>query len=190
MCKRIKRIVVVAGVGLLSQGCGYDNGPETPVYSGTGVQNGTIPYANIDANATMMDINPGNGVGMFVEYATGGLWTVKFTCDTTLTGITCPWSINAQTLDGSAISAVDQQNLDSEDFIDHSTPSVLAYDGVTTTELDQFTFQTAPGLHVGFDIIGLQYEPNPNRYVFWIGDGGLNRGVSTLSFDLYPNPAE
>jgi hypothetical protein len=193
MCKRSIRIVVVAGVGLLSAACSYDNGDNgnvNPTYAGPGNQYTSIPKANIDTGATMTDISPGNGVGLFIEYATGGSWTVKFTCDTTLTGLTCPWSINALTVDGSAISSVDQQNLDSEDFIDHSTPSVLAYDGITTTELDQFSFQAAAGIPIGIDIVGLQGEPNPNRYVFWIGDGGLNRGVSSLSFDLYPNPAE
>jgi hypothetical protein len=141
----------------------------------------------------MANITPGTGVGMFIEYAAGGNWTVMFTCDTSVNpqpGLTCPWSINAETLDGSAISGVNQQGLDAEDSIDHSTPSVLKYDGVTSTEIDQFTFQTTPGLPVGFDIIGLQGEPYPNRYVFWIGDGGLNRGVSSLSFNLDPNPAE
>jgi hypothetical protein len=196
MCKRRIRIVVVAGIGLLSAACAYDNGDNgtvTPMYTSPGTQYVQIPKANIDTGATMADIIPGNGIGLFIEYAAGGKWTVMFTCDTSVNpqpGLTCPWSIDAQTLDGSAISGVDQQGLDGQDYIDHSKPSVLAYDGITTTELDQFSFQAATGSPVGFDIIGLQGVPSPNGFVFWIGDGGLNKGVSALSFDLYPNPAE
>ncbi len=192
MPKRSFYIVVVAGVGLISSACSYDNGPDNSSYSynGQGTQYAPIPTANIDTGATMSDIKPGDGVGLFVQYAAGGLWTIMFTCDTAVTGLSCPWSINALTVDGSAISSVDQQQLDSEDSIDHSTPNVLLYDGITTTELDQFGFQAAAGIPIGIDIISLQGEPNPNRYVFWIGDGGLNRGVSSLSFNLQPNPAE
>ena len=195
MRHRMIRLTAFALTGLFSAACGYDNGTDHP-YGGTGTamsngtQGGPIPTADIDADATMTDIIPGTWLGMFVEYATGGTWTVTFTCDTSITGITCPWSINAQTLDGSAISGVDVTRLDTgEDFVDHPKPGLLTYDGVTTTELDQFSFKAGAGLPIGFDVL-LQQEANPNRYVFWIGDGGLNRGVSSQSFDLYPTPVQ
>ena len=191
------RTTAFALIGLFSVACGYDNGsPTQPYYSNAGGSygtNGSIPTADIDADATMSNLTPGEGVGMFIEYATGGLWTVRFTCDTTKTGITCPWSIDAQTLDQSAIAGIDVTQLDpnnpGEDLVDHPSPELLKYDGITTTEVDQFSFQVGAGLPVGFDI-WLQYEPTPNRFVFWIGDGGLNRGVSSQSFDLYPTPAQ
>ena len=183
MCKRSTRIGAVALCSLAFLACGYDNGPENQDYQGIDTQSETIPNANIDADATMDNINPGTGVGMFVQYATGGTWTVEFTCDTTITGLNCPWSINAQTLDGSPISGVDVS------VVNQPSPGLITYEVTTTTELDRITFQVGAGYPVGFDV-WLQGERNPNRYVFWIGDGGLNRGISLPSFNLYPNPAK
>ncbi len=188
------RISAAILFGLLLVACGYDNGPETqPYYSNTSSAGGNIATADIDADATMSNIKPGTGLGMFIEYATGGMWTVMFTCDTSVTSINCPWSINAQTLDGSAISGIDVQQLDpnatGNDVVNHPSPDLVTYDGVTTTELNQFSFQVGAGLPVGFHV-WLQDVPTPNRYVFWIGDGGLNLGVSAPSFNLYPNPVQ
>ncbi len=185
MCKRSTRIAAIGLVPLALAACGYDNGPETPVYPAQPV---TVVTADIDADATMANIVPGK-LGMYLEYATGGTWTVMFTCDTVTSGLTCPWSIDALTLDGSAISGINVQLLDSQDVVNHPQPDTLTYDGITTNELDQFSFQVGAGLPVGFDI-ALQGEPDPNRYVFWIGDGGLNLGISSTSFNLYPNPAK
>jgi hypothetical protein len=170
------RSTLPALIGLCSVGCGYDNGPVTQSYNSNSGGGGVgIAVADIDADATMSNVEPGR-LGMFIEYATGGTWTVKFTCDTPETNIPCPWSINAQTLNKSAISGLDVHQLDSgEDLVRQPSPDLLMYDGITT------------GLPIGFDV-WLQYEPNPNRYVFWIGDGGLNRGISSPSFDLYPPP--
>lgn len=189
MCKRSFRSVAIVWASLCLSACGYDNGPDVSDYSGVGATNGTIPTLDIDADATMTNIDPGQGVGMFVEYATGGTWTVAFTCDTAKTNLSCEWIIDAQTLDGSAISGVNVQALDANDSLTHPTPDVLDFDGITTTELDQFTFQATAGQPIGFDVL-LQGEPNPNRYVFWIGDGGLNEGVTSLSFNLRPNPMQ
>lgn len=184
------RINAFALVGLLLVACGYDNGPETqPYYSNTSGAGDNIPTADIDADATMSNIKPGTGLGMFIEYVTGGTWTVMFTCDTSVTSINCPWSINAQTLDGSPISNIDVHQLDpnntGNDVVNHPSSDLLTYDGVTTTELNQFSFQVGAGLSVGFDV-WLQDVPTPNQYVFWIGDGGLNRGISAPSFNLNP----
>ena len=185
--RRVRSVVIALG-SLVSMACAYDNGPAVETFPGDGSQNAPIYKATIDADATMTGIKPGEGVGMFVEYGVGGTWTVKFSCDTNTTNITCPWSIDAQTLDGTAISpsGVDVQKLDSDDAVTHSRPDLLRYDGLTTTELDEFSFQIGAGKPVGFDI-WLLNEPNPNRYVFWIGDGGLNKGISGPDFDLYPN---
>jgi len=183
--RRVLSVVIALG-SLVSTACGYDNGPGVETIPGDSSQNTQIYSATIDANASMTDIKPGEGVGMFVEYGIGGTWTVKFTCDTSITNYTCPWSIDVRTLDRTAISGIDVQKLDADDVVTRSTPDILRYDGLTTTELDEFSFQALAGKPVGFDI-WLQYEPNPNRYVFWIGDGGLNRGISGPSFDLYPN---
>ncbi len=173
---------------MLLAACSYDNGSDhhyvDSSYQGS---NPPIYRAAIDADATMTDIIPGQGVGMMIEYSSGGTWHVKFTCDTSITNLSCLWSIDAQSLDGSSIGGIDVQLLDSGDVVTPgSTNDRLSYDGTTTTELDTFSFQADAGKPIGFDI-WLQGEPEPNRYVFWIGDGWLNKGISGPSFDLSPN---
>ncbi len=170
-------------VGLLAA-CSYDNGSSyryvdqsqtTPVYS-----------AGIDADAKLENVAPGEGVGMMIEYSSGGTWRVQFTCDTAKTNLQCYWGIDVLSLDASPIGGIDEQNLDSFDSITRQSPDVFYFDGLTTTELDAFTFQADAGKPVGFHV-WLQDEPEPYRYVFWISDGWLNRGISGPDFDLYPN---
>lgn len=175
-----RRSVQLTALGLigLASACGYDNdnGPAAEPYNG-------IAVANIDTDATMTNVNPGTGVGMFVEYATGGTWTVQFTCDTDISKLTCPWSVQAQTLDQSSIVGITDPKMT------QTQPYIINYDTVTLSNVDRFTFQTAvAGTPVGFDI-WLTYENYPNSFVFWIGDGALNKGITYPSFDLHPNPA-
>jgi len=186
MWNRSLKLTALGLSGFILGACGYDNGPVEQTYTAPN----SVVSANIDTDATMSDLAPGKGLGMFVEYTSGGTWTVKFTCDTDITSMTCPWHINALTVDGSPLGGVNSQSLDSEDIVNRPTDrgDTLTFDGITTTEIDQFSFQATPGTAVGFDV-WLDNESYPNRYVFWIGDGGLNRGVSSASFDLYPTPA-
>ena len=183
-----KHISLLGVSATLLAACGYDNGPDYR-YVASSNQPPPIYQATIDTDATMTDLNPGQGVGMMIEYGSGGTWYVKFTCDTAKTNLSCAWSINAQSLDKSNIGGIDVQHLDSEDSVTHPTPDeldVIWYDGITTTELDAFSFQADPGKPIGFDI-SLPGEPEPNRYVFWIGDGWLNKGISGPDFDLTPS---
>ena len=184
-----KHLWTIGLSGVLLAACGYDNGgAHRDVYT-TPDQSSDVAYqGSIDANATMTDINPGQGLGMMIEYTSGGTWHVMFTCDTAKTNLSCNWSIDAYTLDGSDIGGIDVQNLDSDDAVtpDPKTKSAIHYDGITTTELDEFSFQANAGNPVEF-YVWLSDEPEPYRYVFWIGDGWMNKGISGPYFDLTPN---
>jgi hypothetical protein len=85
-------------------------------------------------------------------------------------------------LDASALSGVNDPKAA------QTKPYLVTYDTVTTNQVDTFTFQTVAGTPVGYDI-WLTYEDYPNRYVFWIGDGAINQGINSASFDLHPTPA-
>jgi hypothetical protein len=184
-----KQIPLLGVSAALFAACTYDNGPDYHYVDSSNQQPPPIYQATIDADVTMTDLNPGQGVGMMIEYGSGGTWYVKFTCDTAKTDLSCGWYVWAQSLDESAIGGINQQQLDNEDTVDHPSldrPDAIEYYGITTTELDAFSFQTDAGKPIGFDI-GLDGEPEPNRYVFWIGDGWLNKGISGPNFDLHPN---
>src|SRR5690606_41867852 len=57
----------------------------------TGTTQQEVPAAVIDTDATLADIEPGRGVGLFVEYASGGHWRVCVTCDTLESELGCQW---------------------------------------------------------------------------------------------------
>jgi len=171
---------------LLVVACGYDNGSNYHYVDSSQTSNPQIYTSTIDANATLENVNPGEGVGLMIEYNAGGTWRIQFTCDTATTNLECDWQLDAQTLDGSSIGGIDVQGLDNLDEVTQKSADVILYEGLTTTELDQFSFQAEPGKPIGFDV-WLQNEAEPNRYVFWIGDGWLNRGISGTSFNLHPN---
>ena len=171
---------------LLVVACGYDNGSGYHYVDSSQSDNPPVYSSTIDADATLENVNPGEGVGLMIEYRAGGTWHIQFTCDTAKTNLECYWQIDAQTLDGSSIGGIDVQGLDNLDAVTQKSADLIWYQGLTTTELDQFSFQADPGKPIGFDI-WLQNEAEPNRYVFWISDGWLNRGISGPDFNLYPN---
>src|SRR6185295_8574160 len=76
--------------------CGYDNDndvivedqtPTPPAGPAPSVQN-----APIDTGAAL-DTQPGQGAGVFIEYAAGGKWHLFTSCDTVKSGFGCIWDI-------------------------------------------------------------------------------------------------
>lgn len=171
---------------LLASACSYDNGTSyRPVGNENQYDNDVVYQADIDTDAKLTDAVAGEGVGVMIEYAAGGTWQTKFTCDTSLTQLECHWYLEVLTLDGSNLSGIDIQKLGSTDALERYSSSQVGFDLHTTYETDEVSFQTTAGIPVGF-YVWLDGEPSPNRYVFWKSGGWLNKGISGTSFDLYP----
>ena len=172
--------VLLSAACLALSACGYDNDSKD-------VLNPAVPeiaLATIDTDATMENLD--TGVGMYIEYQSGGTWRLQFGCDTASSNLDCRWSVRALTLDFSTIRSSDASGLDGDDRFSTSSDGQLGLDTVTTTEIDQVSFEVDPGTSMGFDI-WLEGEAYPNRYVYWISDGGLNQGISSPSFNLSPS---
>ena len=71
----------------------------------------TVP---IDAGETLQ-ADPGEGVGVFVEYMGGGEWNVWATCDTEFSGFSCAFDVFVNA-DGLIVG--DDADLEASDFID------------------------------------------------------------------------
>src|SRR5258706_3740895 len=88
-------VLTLAAVGVMSgvtAGCVIVSGDDS---NGGGPPPDTSPPAldtpvevGLDTNMTV-DAQPGDGVGMFVEYAEGGHWRLWTTCDTNTSHTTC-----------------------------------------------------------------------------------------------------
>ncbi len=127
----------------------------------------------------VMSANPGQGVGIFAEYATGGKWHLWWTCDTAHSRQNCDVSIRA-TIAVGTISNISTAEL-SGGIVTTPTPSRVEARSVTTTEVHGLTFTALPGASVTVEatVGGLAEGPGPNgSFFFFVQAGRINGGFS------------
>jgi hypothetical protein len=193
------RLGIFAGVAAASVACtfetstGYETGGggPVPVPPDTGTDAGTVyegspnpsakpMLARVESNKTM-NSTPGGGVGVFTEYDTGGHWHVWWTCDTNLSGETCPFDVKISVGTG-AISNTTSEGFDATDILTTPTVPSAGKDGaiqaktVTTTGVQGVLFDTDPGATITLSatIGGLYY----GRFLFWVQSGNVNGGYA------------
>jgi hypothetical protein len=157
----------------------YDSTPPS-VPSGSGTVPGPVgsgtPSSSpmlvvIDTDQTMT-ADPGQGVGVFVEYAAGGKWTIWWTCDTAETGQSCDFVVSAAAQTGN-ISSVEAADLQ-EGTVTSPTPSRVEARIRTTNQLHGLSFSTAPGaiITVEASVGGLK----DGSFLFFVQDNKVNGG--------------
>lgn len=127
----------------------------------------------VDADK-VMDVVAGDGVGVFIEYGTGGHWHLSWTCDTTHTRQSCDFSISASAATGD-ITNVDATEL-TGGLITSPTTSRVDMTSTTTTEKHGVRFDTSPGAVVTVDaaVGGLK----DGAFLFFVQDGKVNGGFT------------
>jgi hypothetical protein len=143
--------------------------------SGTGTPSEYPILAPIDTNATMTAA-PGQGVGVFTQYKTGGQWTVWWTCDTYVDAQNppCLFDVKISVTSGS-LSQVATQGFQTSDTL---TSSATQIEGVTatTTGSDGVTFTTEPGAVITLSAtVGGQYD---GRFIFFVEGGKVDDGFT------------
>ncbi len=127
-----------------SGGGGYGGGSGGSSGGGSGSSSGggsTQPMlVDVDPDQTM-NATPGDGVGVFVEYKTGGHWHVWWTCDTNKTGLSCSFD-NLVTASTGDIENLVGQALESSDTLTQSGKGQVEALTTTTTGVDGMTFDT------------------------------------------------
>ncbi len=88
----LKHSVALLACALSLSGCIVDPSRSTPT-----VTTSVVP---VDTGLAMT-ASPGNGVGVFVEYAGGGQWHLWWTCDTYVSGSDCDFLVNVRVVNGS-----------------------------------------------------------------------------------------
>jgi hypothetical protein len=169
-------------LGFLSVACGYDNGDRVHADD---ARPGPV-YATIDTDAKLSDVE--SGVGVFIEYATGGVWTLKVGCDTATTDQTCEWDIRALTPEGVPISSMQALDLESSDWLSVASDGVVQLVTTTGDNLDGVTFTTIPDKPIEFDVL-LKDESYPERFVFFVSGGEVTNGIDSPVFELTPAAA-
>jgi hypothetical protein len=145
----------------------------------------------IDGGAELA-LAPGEGIGVGVEYAGEGRWSVTTSCDTSLTGLACSYDLIVSTDELSPITDYAGAELDAGDRLIAPDTFVLAAAFETSDDLDEFGFTTSPGATVR--VSALLYDPDGGwnwhedpRVISWVGNGAVHRGAPTNPVDLTPD---
>jgi hypothetical protein len=123
----------------------------------------------VDADKTM-DAKGGEGVGVFVEYKSGGKWQISWTCDSRLTGQSCAFT---HTIQGSQIS-----NLLVDDVKSAATQSEVRYASTLGDSVGRISFDAAPGASITVKTLLEGDTSQDGRYFFFVQDGKVNGGFA------------
>jgi hypothetical protein len=157
---------------------GPDPAYSAPTEDGTSAgTTGNAPVATapilveVDTDQTMT-ADPGQGVGVFVEYAAGGKWHVWWTCDTTRTNKVCDVDVTITSGNG-PIANLDTRAL-TGGFVATPEPARVEASVRTTTEVHGLTFDTLPGaiITVEANVSGLK----DGSFLFFVQDGKVRGG--------------
>ena len=132
-----------------------------------------------------IDVSSGDGVGVFVEYATGGDWELFTTCDTEVSELPCEFDLFVSVPFGSTIWGVDGLELERDDWLHRVESGVLNLGFTTELGFDRVQFRTSPGETIRLDV-WLDGAPDP-QIVFWNGYGALQIAAPSNPLDLTPD---
>jgi hypothetical protein len=173
--------------------CTYDNGDARRVLEEgssscpDGAEKILQSWIDVDAQ---IETQPGEGAGLFFEYAKGGHWTLRTTCDSVKTNAPCAWDVLVTPEDGRSISNVQPQGLEAP--TDSVGPFLPDFPGTThlvaetTNDIDGITFDTEPQTAISVDALldGVCALP----YFLWVDDGEARRGSTSNPLVLVPRP--
>lgn len=127
----------------------------------------------VDSNQTM-NAQPGEGVGVFVEYNKGGHWHVWWTCDTNQTQQSCDFSVSIAATTGN-ITNVDATDL-AGGLYSSPTPSRIEARSTTSTDVKGFYFDTDAGAVITLEAaLG---DIKDGSFLFFVQDGKVNGGFA------------
>jgi hypothetical protein len=133
---------------------------------------------DVDPNRTM-SATPGDGVGVFTQYQTGGHWYVWWTCDTSKTGLSCDFDVSVTVSTGTIANVVGQ------DATIAAFSQEIEVRSTTTTAVAGVTFDTVvpsgttPIITLDAKLGGVS-DP---AYLFFVQDGSVNGGYSGMLTD-------
>jgi hypothetical protein len=140
----------------------------------------------VDPDRTL-NAQPGQGVGVFTEYQTGGHWHVWWTCDTAANGNgePCFFQIVVSVPSGRLIPNYSRQ----DSSFSQPTPQSITSTTTTTTAIDQVYFDAAPGQAIQLD--ARLNSIRDGRFLFFVQNSLVNGGYTGMLSDpliLSPRP--
>jgi len=175
----------------LLSACTYgasDDHPTGPDMTGGPECSGPARQGTIDTDS-LLDVAPGQGVGVFVEYAAAGRWHVFAACDTALPANTtkqaCYFDVVVHPVGEGSILGISADSLESDDSV-----ALVGSDGVqmlsiTDYDFDGFFVDTDEGTGLSVDVLIDDYCAA--TYVYWVGGGAVHEGAPSTPFELIPS---
>jgi hypothetical protein len=186
------RSVLLLGLPLLllASACTYDNGHvhRLPPPAGSSCPSPSTPaQTSIDVDK-QIEIQAGDGAGVFVEYAAGGHWQIRTACDTLKNNADCSWDVLVTPEDGTSIVNVVADDLESNDSIGPYPDDSVSYQLLASTgsDIDGFSFDSEPSASVMVD--AYLDDQCALSYFYWVGDGALHQGSPTNPLIFTPAP--
>lgn len=153
-------------------------------YGNDGSQCGSeIERGVIDAGQSL-DVDAGSGVGVFVEYQSGGHWRIYVGCDTEKSGLDCNFDVIAQPVGASPITSVTPEGLERDDSLTLVGSDVVELVTRTDLDFDGFSLDTEPGAVLSVDAY---LDGSCTNYVYWVGDGAVHDGAPSSPIELEPS---
>jgi hypothetical protein len=119
-----------------------------------------------------MNAQPGDGVGIFTEYAAGGHWHVWWTCDTNKTSASCPMDVVVTVASG----AIATTKPDASTTTLTASAQKLEATSTTTTQVDGVHFDTDPGATITLSAtVGGCLD---GSFLFFVQGGKVNGGYT------------
>jgi hypothetical protein len=134
---------------------------------------------DVDPNRTMT-AQPGQGVGVFTEYVTGGHWHIWWTCDTNQTSFDCSFDVTVSVGGGPVTNAVGE-GLAATDRIVQSSAGQIEIVTQTSTQTSGVSFDTSPGAVITLD--GKMNGQDDGAFLFFVQGGQVNGGYQGVLTD-------
>jgi hypothetical protein len=167
-------------------GCfvGIDPGPDAVVVTDPTPVVTAIPNVLIDAGA-QMSADPGNGVGLFVQYQGDGRWDLFTTCDTAFSGTACNFDVVVSAEAGDYFTSVMGTDLDAASDVSMENDGTLRLVSSTSYGTDGVSFDATPGSTIELDVL-LDGVPQP-AFIFAVSGGVVMNGMPSNVVDFTPD---
>jgi hypothetical protein len=184
-------VLALAGCGDGGGSSSFGSGPAAGSSSSGGgyFPNATQPMLAVVDDNQRLQAQGGQGVGVFTEYQSGGQWHVWWTCDTSVTGLSCPFDVTVTVTSGSITNATSQFSDPSDWLTQYQGPTPRIYAATNTSAgIDAITFDTKAGATITLN--AKLNGQDDGSFLFFVQDGKVNGGYThTVTDPLMLVPA-
>jgi len=132
----------------------------------------------------VLEAVPGEGVGIFVEYGSGGKWHVWTTCDTFTSKSVCSFSIFASTRDSTTLFSYASDRTEGFDTVTDLGDGTVELIVDTDSDVDGLWLETTAGAPLTLEVYldGQSAEP----FVYWVSNDVIHPGAPDNPIQMVP----